>query len=169
MYLYKNIFMFNDSSKGEVMVSFQKWVWVFVAMVTAPGSIWPQERADSLAAHDRSFTIENCVNRFDMEKTVKTGVGYQYWFIDKTFLDGRTLKMSVVAPHSATHEPHKHAEDEFFFVLEGKLFVDLAEKTLELNPGQGITVTRNVLHRTRAPQKTIMLMVENKGIMPTGD
>ena len=65
---------------------------------------------------------------------------------------------------------HKHEnDDEFFFVLEGKLFVDLENKTIELNPGQGVSVTRNVMHRTRAPQKTVMLMVENKGIIPTGD
>jgi mannose-6-phosphate isomerase-like protein (cupin superfamily) len=65
---------------------------------------------------------------------------------------------------------HKHEnDDEFFFVLEGKLFVDLEDRTIELNHGQGVTVTKNVLHRTRAPQKTIMLMVENKGIIPTGD
>jgi len=72
---------------------------------------------------------------------------------------------------------HKHEmDDEFFFVLEGKLFVDLREsvpsgedRTIELNPGQGVTVTKNIMHRTRAPQKTVMLMVENKGIIPTGD
>lgn len=65
---------------------------------------------------------------------------------------------------------HKHEnDDEFFFVLEGKLFVDLEDRTIELNPGQGITVTKNVVHRTRAPKKTVMLMVENKGIIPTGD
>jgi len=67
----------------------------------------------------KEFTIENCVNEFNPEKIVKTEVGYQYWFVDKNFLDGRTLKLSVVAPHSATHPPHKHSEDEFFFVLEG--------------------------------------------------
>jgi mannose-6-phosphate isomerase-like protein (cupin superfamily) len=72
---------------------------------------------------------------------------------------------------------HKHEnDDELFFVLEGKLLIDLREfipsgedRTIELNPGQGVTVTRNVLHRTRAPKKTVMLMVENKGIIPTGD
>ena len=65
------------------------------------------------------YTIENCVNQFSMAETVKTKVGYQYWFADKDFLDGRTLKMSVVAPQESTHAPHKHIEDEFFFVLEG--------------------------------------------------
>jgi len=72
---------------------------------------------------------------------------------------------------------HKHEnDDEFFFVIEGKLFVDTQAsvpsgevKTFELNPGQGVTISKNVMHRTRAPQKTVMLMVENKGIIPTGD
>ena len=65
---------------------------------------------------------------------------------------------------------HKHEnDDEFFFVIEGKLFVDLEDRTIELNPGQGVTVTKNVMHRTRAPQKTVILMVENKDIIPTGD
>jgi len=65
---------------------------------------------------------------------------------------------------------HKHEnDDEFFFVLEGKLFVDLDDRIIELNPGQGVTVSKNIVHRTRAPQKTVMLMVENKGINPTGD
>ena len=54
-----------------------------------------------------------------MEKTEKTKVGYQYWFSDKSFANGRTVKMSVVNPHSATHPPHVHEGDEFFFILEG--------------------------------------------------
>ena len=65
------------------------------------------------------WNIDNCVNRFSRDKTTPTKAGYQYWFVDKDFIDGRTLKMSVVKPHDATHPPHKHIEDEFFFVLEG--------------------------------------------------
>ena len=65
---------------------------------------------------------------------------------------------------------HKHDDDdEFFFVLEGQLLVDLEDRTIELNPGQGVTVTKGVVHRTRAPKKTVMLMVENHTIQPTGD
>ncbi|MCB9259835.1 MAG: cupin domain-containing protein [Ignavibacteriales bacterium] len=75
------------------------------------------------------FNIENCVNQFSLLDTVKTKVGYQYWFVDKDFLDGRTLKMSAVEPHKATHEPHKHLEDEFFFVLEGTAEFSLNGKT----------------------------------------
>ena len=65
---------------------------------------------------------------------------------------------------------HKHDnDDEFFFVLEGQLLIDLEGRTVELNPNQGITVSKGVLHSTRAPQKTVMLMVETSAIQPTGD
>ncbi|NLE62947.1 MAG: cupin domain-containing protein [Bacteroidales bacterium] len=64
---------------------------------------------------------------------------------------------------------HKHEnEDEFFFVLEGQLFIDLEDKTLELNPFQGTTVSKGIMHRPRAPQKTVMLMVETDSIDPIG-
>ena len=59
------------------------------------------------------------MNRFDPARVESTQVGYQYWFVGRGFLNGRTLKMSVVEPHEATHPPHQHPEDEFFFVLEG--------------------------------------------------
>ena len=65
---------------------------------------------------------------------------------------------------------HKHSdEDEFFFVIEGQLFIDLAEETIELLKGQGITITKNILHRPRTLQKTIVLMVETSNIIPTGN
>ncbi len=65
---------------------------------------------------------------------------------------------------------HKHDnDDEFFFVLDGQLFVDLENRSIELNPDQGVTVPRGVVHRTRAPRRTVMLMVETSAIRPTGD
>jgi mannose-6-phosphate isomerase-like protein (cupin superfamily) len=77
------------------------------------------------------FTLSECLNEFTPSRVESTKVGYQYWFVGKSFLDGRTLKMSVVKPHSATHAPHRHAEDEFFFVLEGTAEVVLnGEKRL---------------------------------------
>ena len=65
---------------------------------------------------------------------------------------------------------HKHeAEDELFFVLEGALLLDLETGTLELLPQQGYTVPRRVLHRTRAREKTVVLMVERNTVNPKGD
>ena len=65
---------------------------------------------------------------------------------------------------------HKHDhEDELFFVLEGKLFVDLEDKTVELGPRQGIVVPHGVVHRTRALERTVVLMVEPASVVATGD
>ena len=65
---------------------------------------------------------------------------------------------------------HKHDhEDEFFFVVSGKLLLDLEHDTLELLPNQGYTVPRGVQHRTRASERTIVLMVEGNTVNPDGD
>ena len=65
---------------------------------------------------------------------------------------------------------HRHdAEDELFFVLAGRLLVDVEGRTAELGPGQGFVVPRGVNHRTRAPARTVVLMVEGAAVKPTGD
>jgi mannose-6-phosphate isomerase-like protein (cupin superfamily) len=65
---------------------------------------------------------------------------------------------------------HKHDDDdEFFYVVEGTLFIDLQERTVELAPRQGFVVPKGVMHCTRAPERTVILMVEKAGIVPTGD
>lgn len=65
---------------------------------------------------------------------------------------------------------HKHdAEDEFFYVVDGKLLIDLEGRTVELLPKQGLLVPKGVVHRTRAPEKTVMLMIEGAGVIPTGN
>lgn len=65
---------------------------------------------------------------------------------------------------------HQHVnDDEFFYVVSGRFLIDLEDRTVELLPGQGFVVPRGVQHRPRAPERTVILMVENKGIVPTGD
>ena len=64
---------------------------------------------------------------------------------------------------------HSHPEDdEFFYVVEGCLLIDLEDRTVALSPRQGFVVPKGVRHRTRAEQRTVILMVENAGIIPTG-
>jgi mannose-6-phosphate isomerase-like protein (cupin superfamily) len=64
---------------------------------------------------------------------------------------------------------HKHdEEDEFFYVIDGRLLIDLEERTVELASRQGFVVPKGVLHRTRAPERTVILMVERATIVPTG-
>ena len=82
-------------------------------------------------------------------------------------VNGSVLRVGIV---EGEFHWHKHEEDdELFFVLSGRLFVDTECGNFELWPNQGVTVPKGVLHRTRAPEKTVMLMVENAGIQPAGD
>ncbi|MFX0142070.1 MAG: cupin domain-containing protein [Candidatus Hodarchaeota archaeon] len=65
---------------------------------------------------------------------------------------------------------HKHKEeDEFFFVIDGLLLIDLEENLVELKPNQGFTVPKGVIHRTRAPSRTSVLLIEKNTVNPTGD
>ncbi len=99
------------------------------------------------------------------------------WFNQTlTEVNGSVVRLGIV---EGEFHRHKHDEDdEFFFVLEGKLFIEFEtpfdsaqgdKRTIELNPNQGVTIPKGVLHKPYAPKKTIMLMVETSAIKPTGD
>jgi mannose-6-phosphate isomerase-like protein (cupin superfamily) len=66
---------------------------------------------------------------------------------------------------------HKHDDqDEFFLVLDGELLIDIeGSGTVTLGPHQGCSVPKGVVHRTRAPRRTTIVMVEASGVMPVGD
>jgi len=65
---------------------------------------------------------------------------------------------------------HKHDnEDEFFYVVSGRFLIDLEDRTVQLTSGKGFVVPKGVRHRTRAPERTVILMVETAAIVPTGD
>jgi len=82
-------------------------------------------------------------------------------------VNGSVVRMGVV---EGEYHWHKHDDDdEFFYVVEGKLLIDLKERTVELAARQGFVVPRGVIHRTRADERTVILMVENAGIIPTGN
>ena len=90
------------------------------------------------------------------------------WFNQTlTRVNGSVVRLGII--HGDFHW-HKHDnDDEFFFVLEGTLFIDLEDHVLELHPHQGVTISKGVMHRPRAPEKVVMLMVETTDIVPTGD
>ncbi len=79
---------------------------------------------------------------------------------------------SVVRRGVMQGEYHWHKPndlDEFFFTLDGTFLIDLEDRTVELGPRQGFVVPKGVVHRTRAPERCVILMVEGAGIVPTGD
>ncbi len=82
-------------------------------------------------------------------------------------VNGSVVRLGVM---QGEYHWHKHDnDDEFFFVLEGRFLIDLEGRSVELHPRQGFVVPKGVLHRTRAPERAVILMVENAGIVPTGD
>ena len=67
------------------------------------------------------------------------------------------------------HWHHHEAEDELFYVVSGRLLIDLEDRTVELGPSQALMVPRGTEHRPRAPERTVVLMVEGATVDPTGD
>jgi len=139
---YFTIFTKNLPMKKSVFIP------TLMCVFTSIQVVYSQESKDTLTSQ-KNYTIENCVNKFSMDKTEKTKAGYQYWFANKDFIDGRTLKMSVVAPHLATHPPHKHIEDEFFFILEGNAEFYLDGKTEKVGPLTSLYCPSGVMHGIR--------------------
>lgn len=106
-----------------------------------------QDQTKTALLDEKKYAIENCINSVNMDKVVKTSVGYQYWFIDKNFLeDGLTVKMSVVDSNQATHPPHKHTGDEIFFVLEGTAQFFLDGKTVTAGANTSFYCPENSEH-----------------------
>ena len=115
-------------------IFFNTIILLFLALYLSSCSSSKQFSHPSATMDGKPYSIENCVNTFSFSRIESTKVGYQFWFADKNLADGKTIKMSVVAPHKATHPPHKHSEDEFFFVLEGTAEFYLAGKTVTGGP-----------------------------------
>jgi mannose-6-phosphate isomerase-like protein (cupin superfamily) len=90
------------------------------------------------------------------------------WFNETlTRVNDSVVRIGIVEGEYHWHK-HDH-DDEFFYVVDGQSLTDLEDRTIELNPRQGVTISKGTLHRPRAPKKTVMLMVETKAIVPTGD
>src|ERR1700722_18970107 len=106
------------------------------------------------------------LERIDVPQMVKECT--DKWFNQTlTKVNDSVVRLGIV---EGEYHWHKHDnDDEFFFVLEGQLLIDLEDRTIELNPNQGTTITKGVMHRPRGPQKTVMLMVETSAIVPTGN
>jgi mannose-6-phosphate isomerase-like protein (cupin superfamily) len=101
------------------------------------------------------------------EKVLAEACIYKWYNQTLCQVNQSVVRMAVI---EGEYHWHKHdADDEFFYVVEGQLLIDLEDRLVELAPRQGFVVPKGVLHRTRAPERTVILMVENAGIIPTGD
>jgi mannose-6-phosphate isomerase-like protein (cupin superfamily) len=100
-------------------------------------------------------------------KALAAACAYKWYNQTLCQVNDSVVRLGVV---EGEYHWHKHdKDDEFFYVVEGKFLIDLEGRTVELAPGQGFVVPKGVVHRTRAAERTIILMVENAGIVPTGD
>ena len=81
-------------------------------------------------------------------------------------VDEAVVRLGVV--EGEYHWHHHENEDEFFYVVSGRFLIDLEDRTVDLMPGKGFVVPKGVKHRPRAPERTVILMVERAGIIPTG-
>ena len=93
--------------------------------------------------------------------------GERWWNQSLSLVNDCVVRLGVL---EGEFHWHKHdREDELFFVLEGELLLDLEERTVSLVKHQGMLVPRGVVHRTRAPKRTVVLMMEAATVVPTGD
>ena len=96
--------------------------------------------------------------------------GVQHPWYNQTLcrVNDSVIRLGVFEP--GEYHWHKHdQDDEFFFVLEGRFIIDLEGRSIELKPQEGFVVPKGVVHRTRAPERTVILMAETAAIVPTGD
>src|SRR5438445_5358007 len=101
------------------------------------------------------------------EKALADACPFQWYNQTLCQVNGSVVRLGVV---QGEYHWHKHDDDdEFFYVVEGTLLIDLEDRTVELPPRRGFVVPKGVMHRTRAPERTVILMVENAGIIPTGN
>jgi mannose-6-phosphate isomerase-like protein (cupin superfamily) len=101
------------------------------------------------------------------EKALADACDFKWYNQTLCQVNDSVVRMAVIEGEYHWHK-HDH-DDEFFYVLEGRLLIDLEGRTIELAPRQGMVVPKGTVHRTRAQARTVILMVENAGIIPTGD
>src|SRR5215475_8558912 len=101
------------------------------------------------------------------EKALADASTYKWYNQTLCQVNASVVRLGVI---EGEYHWHKHDDDdEFFYVVEGELLIDLEYRTVTLQPRQGFVVPKGVQHRTRAPKRTVILMVENAGIIPTGN
>ena len=101
------------------------------------------------------------------EKALTDACEYKWYNQTLCKVNDSVIRLGVI---EGEYHWHKHdSDDEFFYVVEGELLIDLEDRTVALRPRQGFVVPKGITHRTRANERTVILMVENAGIIHTGN
>jgi mannose-6-phosphate isomerase-like protein (cupin superfamily) len=100
------------------------------------------------------------------EKAIADACEYDWYNQTLCRVNDSVVRLGVVR---GEYHWHKHDnDDKFFYVIDGRLLIDLENRTVELSPRQGFVVPKGTMHRTRAMKRTSILMVENYSVVPTG-
>ena len=117
--------------------------------------------------------------RYDIEATVLFAPGQNMdvialaraqtpWW-NRTLSEANDAAVRLAVMEGDFHWHRHDEEDEFFYVIEGHLDIELEDRTISLAPGHGVTVPHGVMHLPHARGRTVVLMVEKAGVVPTGD
>ena len=82
-------------------------------------------------------------------------------------IDDAYVKVAKVKGTLAWHS-HVH-EDELFFVLEGRLRIEMEGRTVELGQGEMFVVPKGVRHNPVAEAECLLMLIERKTTLHTGD
>jgi mannose-6-phosphate isomerase-like protein (cupin superfamily) len=131
------------------------------------------EKGEKTMSENASFPYETRLNILHgpleviNEKAIADACEYDWYNQTLCRVNDAVVRLGVV---KGEYHWHKHDDDdEFFYVIDGNLLIDLEDRTVELSPRQGFVVPKGTMHRTRAIERTSILMVENYGIIPTGN
>jgi mannose-6-phosphate isomerase-like protein (cupin superfamily) len=137
--------------------------WLVASPVDAPGARLEDPRMDYAIHENIKYGPLEVVDAGKLAD----GCGEKWWNQSLCKINDSVARVGVF---EGVFHFHKHDnEDELFWVIEGKLFVDLEDRTFELGPRQAVVVPKGVVHRTRAPERAVVLMIEAATVKPTGD
>jgi mannose-6-phosphate isomerase-like protein (cupin superfamily) len=116
--------------------------------------------------NDRAIKIGKMTKKLDYKELTKD-VTDDWKNFPICEINDHLVRLSVIQKDFHWHKHEK--SDEFFFVIEGELYVDFEDKTETLASGQMIKVAKNILHRTRSKKRTKLLCFETIDNDVTGD
>lgn len=110
------------------------------------GNMKAEEKAEQT---ERNYSIDECIREFTQDAATKTARGWEFWFVPTRLSPTFNFKMTQVAAKSANHAPHKHPEEEIYFILEGRAEFFLEGKTRTVGANSTMFCPSGSLHGIR--------------------